>query len=179
MRILLFVFMLSFGSLHAQDQEQPSIKDPVAYLVTKVLLGDRDTGAIVFVPLETKNIKHFDSTREVSFWGILEKYFPGTSKDALMKLVANTQWLDPSFSLKKFTVYFPSVKENETVDLRVLRKKYQYVPVFSVSRPVYSKDHTTCIIYVKGYQKGPFTVEIKKDGDGNWTSHIMTTDWLI
>lgn len=179
MRILLLIFMLSFTALLAQHQEQLSIKDPVVYLLKNVLLENKDTGALVIIPLDTKNIKYFEPNQQVKFWGILEKYFPCASKDALTKMVASAQWLDRSLSLKRFTIYFPDTKEGETPDLAVLYKNYHYVPVFSISNPVYSKDRTTCIIYVKGYQEGPYTVEIKKDADGNWTSHTMITDWLI
>lgn len=171
--------ILSFTELRPQHQERPGIKDPITYLLKRVLLEDRDTGAIVLIPMETKKIKHYMPDEQVKFWGILGSYFPGASKDSLSKMVEGATWLDHSFSLKKFTIYFPTVKDNETPDFEFLFKKYRYVPVFSISNPVYSKDRSTCIIYVRGYQEGPFTIEIKKDSNGNWISDVITTDWLV
>lgn len=180
MRILLFIFMLSFTSIFAQDNVQLSMQDPVCYLLKNVLLRNRGTGALVLLPLDVKKIIiHLDPDREASYWLILQKYFPESPKDTLKERISLAPWLDPSLSLKGFKFFFPVTKGSEIKDRWIFyQKTYHYTAIYSISNPFFSKDGNTCIIYVNGLQQGAFTVEIKKDVQGKWTSHTMTVDWI-
>lgn len=179
-RILTLALLLPFNSFWGQSLEQEfTDQGPVTYLLRKVLLSNKDSGALVLLPLCVENIKHFEPKQEVKYWSIMEKYFPGISRDSLQKMVAAGTWVNESIRLNGFTFFFPKVPDNASPDLAALYKQYHYIPIYAISRIVYSKDGNTCIVYINGYQEGPFTVEIKKDASGKWASHTSTTDWLI
>ncbi len=178
MRTIILVFLISCANCVAQTKEPYNLKDPIVYLIKNVLLANKDSGSVVLLPLDAKDIKHFLPGQQVKYWGIVGNYFPTIPKDALEQKVTDMPWINQSIFVKGFTIHYPNLKVGEVLNLGNLYKEYNYTPIYRISHPIYSKDLTTCIIYVVGYQEGAFTVEIKKDVSQKWTSHIMTTDWL-
>ena len=176
--LLIFSILLNLNS-QAQTENKDNL-NVMQYFMKEVMLSEDAKQRIILIPLASKDIKFFvstDNNREIRYWSVLNKYYPNLSKDSLKKMV------DESEEIGKFMISdFPNLiylTNNSTNTIKYIKEKYNYSPIIYISNFLYSKDRKTCIFYVHEYNEAGYTVEIKQDSTGKWSSCITTGDWII
>lgn len=174
---LLAIFFLLFSLNDICGQQSSGRKNAIGYLIKNLLLINRDTGAIVILPLSVNNVKSYSPDIDSKYWGVLKKYYPDLPRDSLIKKVETSDWVDTSMKLSPFRLYFPQVHNHERLDVAKYSKQYN-ASVFFISNLIYSTDGMVCVVYIRGYQQGAFTVEVFKNSSGEWSYLSETTDFL-
>lgn len=179
-KILIALFLLSFGNILGQNSQPRSDEEVLKYLAKQVLALGQDRDSTIFISLCTDEIKYkYAGDLEVSYWKILKKYYPDATKESLRKMVSEAPEIDGRNIKGSPTLIFPDSPLNKPSNLLLLQKVVHYKPIYSISNLIYSKDGNTCIIYVKVNRNGgEFSIEIFKNPYGKWASHTTTTDWL-
>lgn len=150
------------------------------YLVKEVLLSGNAKGGIILLALPTTDIR--DNTKpngDVQYWSILQKYYPGVSKESLKKMVSEATPIKTGKIRGMPNVEILKSPRSKPLDYKAIEKKYQFLPICRISNLMYSKDGKTCIVFLDFYETSGFTVEIKQNASGRWISHVVTTDWMI
>lgn len=177
-KVYLFaIFFLLFSLKDIYGQQNSSKKTAIGYLIKNLLLINRDTGAIVLLPISANDIKSYSLDIDSKYWEVLKKYYPDLPRDSLIKRVETSDWVDTSMKLSPFRLYFPKVHDDKNHDLAKYSKQYN-ASVFFISNLIYSPDGMVCVVYIRGYQQGAFTVEIFKNSLGEWSYLSETTDFL-
>jgi len=147
------------------------------YLVNNVILDGKTSGNLVLFPLSANEIPKDNPTRELHYWEIIGKYYKGMSREEIKNVINQAAWLDKPSKANYIHLYYPKQMPVTPDDYKLLNRRFNAI-IFFVSKPVYSKDGNTCILFVQGYQQGAFTVEITKDESGKWAWNTISGEWI-
>lgn len=173
---LLFLFFVLTSQGQTKNKDNRSVLE---YYIKENIFSVIPNARAILISLPTKEIKSdWEPGGDVKYWSILQKYYPGLTKESLKKMVTKKPTLK-----KRMISGFPNVEilnniGGNKIDYKSLRKKYPDWFICGISNLIYSKDRNTCIFYVYMYGESSFTVEIKKDVLEQWNSIVYTTDWM-
>jgi hypothetical protein len=176
-RIIAFLFLLATTTGDA-GQCSSDKNNAISYLVRKVLTYGKGSGSVVFVPLQATDIKHNEANRDIKYWSVLERNFPGVSRDSLKRMTDAAPWLDKTMKMQGYTLYYPDVRADKPYNYTELSKKNGNNLVVGISNIIFTNDGNTCIAYITGTGIGSFTIEIKKGPSGKFSYHTLSTDWM-
>jgi hypothetical protein len=177
--INLFLFSLFFVLTSQGQIKNKDNRSVLEYYLKENIFSVIPNAHAILISLPTEEIKSdWEPGGDVKYWSILQKYYPGLTKDSLKNMVAKKPKLK-----KRMISSFPKVEilnyiGGKKIDYEAISKKYPDWFICGISNFIYSKDRKTCIFYVYKYGESGYSVEIKKDGLGQWNSIVYTTDWM-
>jgi len=177
--INLFLFSLFFVLTSQGQTKNKDNRSVLEYYIKENIFSVIPNAHAILISLPTEEIKSdWEPGGDVKYWSILQKYYPGLTKESLKKMVKKAPKVKKGMSSGLSKVIILKNKGDKKNDYKAIKNKYPDWFICGISNLIYSKDRNICIFYVYMYGESGFTVEIKKDALGQWNSIVYTTDWM-
>jgi hypothetical protein len=177
MKKILFSFLISIALFSGELKAQNVLDDSVfVYFLKNVVIGNMiidEHKSLVVIPFFGK-LQNLPS----DYFIIAEKYYPGTTRDSLIKKINKGLIFNQNLKIEGYNIYIPEESEYYKFEHAISIFNSPTRPIIRISPTLFSPDGNTCILFAYIVDSSGFTVEITKNSDGKWGSHKKTYHFI-